>query len=287
MDPKKIEAILKLLPPRTVKEILVLVGKVNYNRRWIKNASEILAPLLQLTQKDVEFNWTAECQQSFEEIKKILTSAPILRHADQSRQFILHADASNYAMGAALCQKDDKGDEYVVAYASRIFRKYEKNMSATEKEMGAVVFGVSEFEVELYGKQFVIETDHKALIYLRNIKDPVGKLARWAMYLSQFDFIIKYRKGSDNVDADFLSRANLVSLVFMAEENEVTEDAYKSVDPFDDDSFIYFMQHRKHKPGTPRKQINRIRRLFNKFDYRDGILYMVYKNSHVIVPRKR
>lgn len=106
------------------------------------------------------------------------------------RAFILYTDASQFAVGVVLGQKDDEGNEYVCAYASRFLKGSEISYGITEKECLAVVYGIQQFRMCLYGTKFIIFTDHVALNWLMKIKGPVGRLARLAVLIQTYDFII-------------------------------------------------------------------------------------------------
>jgi phospholipid-translocating ATPase len=108
---------------------------------------------------------------------------PILQQPKSEREFLLFTDASGYAIGAILAQRDEEGREYVCAYASRTLNKHEVNYGITEKECLAVIWAVKYFRVYLYGKKFDIITDHKALNWLCSMVDPTSRLARWATQL--------------------------------------------------------------------------------------------------------
>ena len=116
---------------------------------------------------------------------------PILQQPKQDREYLLFTDASGYAIGAILAQRDEEGREYACAYASRTLNKHEINYGITEKECLAVIWAVKYFRVYVYGKKFDIITDHKALNWLCSMVDPTTRLARWATQLQMFEFNIK------------------------------------------------------------------------------------------------
>jgi len=117
-------------------------------------------------------------------------------------------DASNHAIGGVLSQLQD-GQEWVIVYWSRQLQKMEKNYSTIEREALAVVGAVKEFYPYLYGFHFKLVTDHNPLTSLKGLKDTGGRLARWLLYLQQFDFTFEYKAGANNTNADTLSRIPL------------------------------------------------------------------------------
>jgi hypothetical protein len=183
MDPKKLNALSEWNQPRNVKQVQQFLGLANYYRRFVKDFSKIAAPLFNLLRKDTPFVFGKDCDEAFENLKKALSSSPVLRPPDFNREFFLYTDASGYALGAVLGQKDDDGNEYQVGNASRTLRGGEIHYGSTEKECLGVIYGVKNFRVYLYGKKFTIVTDHAALAWLMKINDPSGRLARWSIYL--------------------------------------------------------------------------------------------------------
>ena len=129
------------------------------------------------------WKWSDECESSSITLKKALISYPILRQPDFSIEFILYTDASGLALGGILAQMDANSEEYVCHYASRTLKEAELHYGITEKECLAVLWAIKTFRVYLYGKHFKLITDHSALKWLMSIKDPNGKLARWAILL--------------------------------------------------------------------------------------------------------
>ena len=159
---EKVEAILNAKTPGNVSELRTFIGIVTYYCRFIPNMSTRFAPLYNLLRDDVEWSWTAECEQAVKDIKNLLASDQILAHYDPKKPIILACDASPFVVGAVLSHMVD-GVERPVAYASRTLTSAEKNYSQVEREALAIVFGVTKFNKFLYGRKFTLLTDHEAL----------------------------------------------------------------------------------------------------------------------------
>ena len=160
-----------------------------YYRRFVNGFADIVAPLHRLTDLKSQFNWTAECEAAFKRLKNALCSSPILSYPQSSGMFILDTDASNIGIGAVLSQVQDK-EEKVIEYFSSVLSKPEKNYCATRKELLAIVRAVEHFHKYLYGREFLIRTDHAALTWLLQMKNPEGQVARWLERLQQYHFKI-------------------------------------------------------------------------------------------------
>lgn len=204
-NPEKLKVLKEYVPPKSPKQIKQFLGLVGYYRRFIPNFSKISQNLTKLLRKDVKFEWGTNQQNAFEELIKCLMMEPILQYPDFNKEFNLTVDASNYALGAILSQKH--GDKLLpIAYASRTLNRAEGNYSTTEKECLAIVWAVKHFRPYLYGRKFIIYSDHKPLHWLFNVKDPGSRLVRWRLKLEEYDYEIQYKKGSTNNQADCLSR---------------------------------------------------------------------------------
>ena len=273
MDPAKIAAIKERVAPKTVKQVQQFLGICNYYRRFIKNFSEICSPLFQLLQKDRKWEWSEIHDKAFNEMKLRLTEYPILRHPDLSKPFMVHTDASSYAIGAILSQKD--GDsEYVCAYESRIFKGAEVHYGITEKECLAVVFAIKKFRVYLHGQRFEVITDHSALNWLMTINDPQGRLARWAIMLQSYDFKITHKAGKAHTNVDAVSRPVLPVIdLIIKEPEEENEHGVKSLDAWEDIGLLHFLKYRRHSNGASSKQVRRIEKLFDHFKLEGDTLF--------------
>ena len=210
-DPEKVEAIINIPVPRTVSEIRRFMGTASWYRRFIPNFSSIMAPLTNLIKKNVKWSWTSECENSFRKIKEHLITAPVLTVPDFDRTFTLQTDASFFGIGAVLTQEFDCGEK-VICYLSRSLTKQEQKLTVTEKECLAVIWSVEKLRHYLEHTHFKVITDHHSLLWLHNLKDPQGRLARWALRLQPYDFQLIHRKGKEHVVPDFLSRSVPVSV---------------------------------------------------------------------------
>jgi hypothetical protein len=191
--------------PRSVKQLKSYLGLMSYYRRFVSNFSRIATSLHKLLKKDVAYEWSGEHERAFQTLKGKLISPPVFKYPDFNRSFILTTDASGEGLGAVLSQ-GDLGKDLPVAFASRTLNQAEKNYSTTEKELLAIVWGMRYFRPYLYGKQFLVVTDHKPLTWIMNVKDPGSLLLRWRIKLEEYDYEVVYRKGTLNTNADALSR---------------------------------------------------------------------------------
>ena len=208
VDKDKVKAISEMMLPTNVKMVRSFLGACGYYRKFIKDYSKIAAPLTELTKKGRRFKWTESCQDAFDCLKSKLTSAPVLTFPDYNRQFILHCDASNVAIGGVLNQVFESG-ERPVGYFSRKLRGTEVNYSITEREALAIFESVKFFTPYLYLNKFTIVTDHAALKFIFKNKNTVPRISRWAMYRADFDYEILYKTGKEHFVPDLLSRNEL------------------------------------------------------------------------------
>lgn len=207
-DPDKVASMVNFSRPKTTTEIKRFTGMCSWYRRFIKDFSTLLSPindLLKGKKKGQHIKWTDEAEAAFIKVKELLVSAPILVQPDFNEKFTIQCDASNTGLGGILTQVID-GDERVIAYASRSLSRAERNYTTLEKELLAVLFSIDKFRAYIEGVKFTVITDNYSLLWLNNLKNPSGKLVRWAVKLRQHSFDLIHRKGTLNVVADALSR---------------------------------------------------------------------------------
>lgn len=220
-DPQKIKCVLDFPIPTNTNELKSFLGLSGYYRRFIPNYGQTSKPLTALLKKDAQFSWSDLCQEAFEKLKSMLTQEPLLQYPDFTKAFNLTCDASNFAIGWVLSQ-GPIGQDAPIAYASRNLNKAEQNYNTTEKELCAIVWGVKQFRPYLLGQKFTIITDHRALTWLFNIKDPGSRLTRWRLKLEEYEYEIQYKQGTSNTNADALSRIHPV-VTRSKSASEVTE----------------------------------------------------------------
>ena len=204
----KVESIQNAERPTTKKQVRSFLGLAGYYRRFVPNFASIAVPLTNCTKKG-EPNvivWDDSKENSFRALKARLTQSPILRLPDNDKQFILRTDASDEGIGAVLLQ-EFSGTKFPIAYASKKLSNCQRNYSTIEKECLAIVWAIQKFQTYLYGKEFIIETDHQPLACIRKSKVANGRIMRWALALQPYRFRIQIIKGADNVGADYLSRS--------------------------------------------------------------------------------
>ena len=203
-DPGKVEAVAQWPRPTTPEEIKRFLGLCSYYRRFVPSFAEIAHPLHQLATAN-PFDWTQEAEDAFQKLKLVLTNPPILAYPDPNHVFILDTDASAFGIGGVLSQKVDE-QERVIAYFSRALTTAERHYCVTRKELLAMLKSIEHFHAYLYGRKFLLRSDHAALQWLLHFRCPEGQVARWIQSLQQYDFTVQHRPGSKHGNADALSR---------------------------------------------------------------------------------
>nr|GEU55058.1 reverse transcriptase domain-containing protein [Tanacetum cinerariifolium] len=205
VDKANVDVITKLPYLTTVKGIRSFLGHAGFYRRFIKDFSKIARPMTRLLEKDTPFLFSQVCVEAFQTLKRKLTEAPILIAPDWDMPFELMCDASDFAIGVVLGQRQDKHFR-LIHYASKTMTEAESNYTTTKKEMLAVVYAFEKFRSYLIMNKSIVYTDHSALKYLFAKKDSKARLLRWVLLLQEFTFKVIDTKGAKNLAADHLSR---------------------------------------------------------------------------------
>jgi hypothetical protein len=206
VDPSKVQDVLSWKAPTSVDDIRSFLGLAGYYRRFIEEFSKISKPMTELLEKDKKFKWTSACEASFQELKKRLTTAPILVMPDMGKPFSIYCDASSQGLGCVLMQ-----DGHMVAYASRQLRKHEAHYPIHDLELAAVVHALKIWRHYLMGKRCDLYTDHKSLKYIFTQLNLNLRQRRWLELIKDYDLGINYHPGKANVVASALSRRSHVS----------------------------------------------------------------------------
>ncbi|KAI4902898.1 hypothetical protein NFI96_020356 [Prochilodus magdalenae] len=186
-DPDKVVArsVQQWPTPKDVGELRSFLGLASYYRRFVQGFADVAAPLHQLTAKGAVFEWSERAERAFQLLRRALCQAPVLAFPQPGDQFVVDTDASNWGTVGA-------GGE--------------RNYCVTRRELLAVVAGLRHFRHYLYGTPFLLRTDHAALTWLMNFKEPEGQVARWIAALQTYQFEIHHRAGRSHGNADALSR---------------------------------------------------------------------------------
>jgi hypothetical protein len=201
VDSSKVEAVSKWKQPSNVSEVRSFLGMAGYYRRFIKGFSSIARPMTELPKKDNKFVWTPKCEESFQIIKKKLTTASVLTLLDIHQDFVVFCDASRQGLGFVIMQ-----NEKVIAYASRLLKPHEQNYPTHDLELAAIVHALKIWRHYLIGNKCHIFTDHKSLKYIFTQADINLRQRRWLELIKDYDLEIHYHPGKANVVADALSR---------------------------------------------------------------------------------
>ena len=207
----KVECMYSWERPRDLTSLRSFLGFCSYYRRYIRNFSRRAQPLNRLLEAGQPFEWTVECQKSFDDLRTALTGDEVMAFPQNDGLFILDCNASNFGIGCVLSQMQfneqlQETIERPIAYASKSLNKAQRRYCVTRRELLAVVTFVTMFKQYLLGRSFLVRSDHSSLRWLMSFKNPENQMARWLEVLSQYDFKIEHRKGSKHANADFLSR---------------------------------------------------------------------------------
>ena len=203
-DPSKVRAVQQMPSPADKPALLRFFGIVNYMNKFIPNLTDLIQPLRELLQKDVEWLWSERQEIAFQAVKGKLTSDAVLQYYDVEKPTTISVDASFYGLGACLLQEGRP-----VCYASRSLNTAERNYAQIEKELLAIVYGCTKFHQHVYGKKVRVETEHKPLepLFKKPLFQAPHRLQRMMLRLQRYDLLVEYKPGKNLYIADTLSRA--------------------------------------------------------------------------------
>lgn len=207
----RVDAIQKMPRPTDVSTLRSFLGSIQFYSKFISNVAMITEPLYKLTRKGVPWKWGDEQEKSFKLLKEKLLEETVLVHFNPNDELGISCDASSIGVGAVLFHRYKDGTERPIANVSKILTSAQRNYSQIQKEALAIVFAMKKFHQFLYGRKFYLVTDHKPLLSLFGQQKATpalaaNRLARWALTISQYDYIIEYRKTQEHGNADALSR---------------------------------------------------------------------------------
>jgi len=276
-DLAKVEAIKNWKAPADVSALRSFLGLATYYQKFVNQFSQISAPLTSLLKKDTPYVWTEQHDNAFSRLKHALATAPVLIIPDLSKEFYLHTDASDFALGGVLSQDHGNGLQ-PVSFTSRKLKSAEMNYATHEKELLAIVHALKFWRVYLRGSHIKVTSDHKSLKYFKTQKQLSQRQARWAEIFAEYDLDIDYIPGESNVVADALSRkdvASLESLTQIAIDKELFDKIKKAYQS--DKGFAEIIADlTSGKPNLKGKY------KLKRFEVRDGLLY--YKRNRLCIP---
>ena len=180
----KIEAVLKMPPPTDVSSLKSFLGSVQLNRKFIPNLTSMAEPLYRLTKKATHWKWEDEEQATFQQLKNVLSSDQVLVPFDPNKTLVLACDASSVGIGAALVHRYPDGSEHPIANMSKTLSAAERNYSQTHNKVLSIIFRLKKFYQYLYGRPFILVTDHKPLTALFSPKKGTPLLDRYFSVLT-------------------------------------------------------------------------------------------------------
>ncbi|KAG7564287.1 Reverse transcriptase domain [Arabidopsis suecica] len=201
VDEEKIKAIREWPTPTSIRHVRSFHGLASFYRRFVRDFSTVAAPMTVVIKKNVPFSWGEAQDQSFNTLKERLTQAPVLALPDFEVMFEVECDASGLGIGVVLHQR-----KRPVAFFSEKLSGAALNYPTYDKELYALVRALETWQHYLLSKEFIIHTDHETLKHLKGQTSLKRRHAKWLEFIETFPYVIKYKKGKENVVADALSR---------------------------------------------------------------------------------
>ena len=207
-EKSKVDKMLSISIPKSRKQIRSLLGLIGYYRRYVPHFAELTSPITDLLKggKGKSFVWTEDCSKALLQIQRILSTSPVLSLPDLSLTFIVRTDASSKGIGGVLLQ-ESYSDILPISFVSRKLLDREQKFSTIERECLAIVWCIDKLSRYLWGKSFILETDHRPLTFLASSAYKNKRIMRWSLLLQEFSFEVRPISGEKNTMADLLSRS--------------------------------------------------------------------------------
>ena len=301
--PSKVEAFLNKSRPRNVKEMQSFIGLASYYRRFIPNFSKIAKPIVNLSKKDVKFVWDDDCQNAFDELKKHLSSSPILTFPDFTQPFVVTTDASFEGIGGVLTQvRNNK--QLPIAYYSRSLNPAESRYSAYELEALAIKACLQKWRYYLLGYQITVRSDNQPAIKLLKSGNCENRMARFMSVIQEFHPQYEYIPGNQNNLADYMSR-NVVDVKTIVNDDSTLPSVHELIKLQDQDStiqkfknsgrctiknnLVYFNDHSEFKLYIPASQtLKYVKHFHSELGHHEGIFRTVQRlKRYVYFPKLR
>lgn len=312
-DNSHISAITNMPTPKDKKDVERLLGLLTYVGSFIPSLSDKTLALRELLKKGTEWQWYDRQDKCFSEIKKLLSSRPVLQYFDMRKSIVMSVDASKTGLGACLLQ-----DNLPVCYASKTLNSAEQKYAQIEKELYAVLFACEKFYVYIHGRSdIVIETDHKPLISImkKPIVDSPARLQRMLLRLQRYTFKLVYKPGKYMYIADTLSRAHEADVSTKSALSHAAEHSFSSVHDevcevtrdmmaqashqFDDVQLIRIQKHTEKDdelkslkqyimngwPSDKNKIINEVKPYWNYKENLTETFGIVWKDQRIVIPK--
>ena len=275
---KKVEAMLRLKPPTTKKQLRRFIGMVNFYRDMWHQRSDTLAPLCALTSSKARWKWTEEHQQSFDKMKRIIARKAMLTFPDFNKPFHVHADASDNQLGAVISQEGAP-----IAFYSRKLIPAQKKYDIIEKELLSIVETLKEYENILLGHHVIVHTDHMNLIHDKlNTK----RVMKWRLFIEEYSPHLQHIEGKKNVVADALSRLEF--------DDELEAQSFEEMLALDDDDLpedhfpltYEFLESQQQKDKELLKEIKNDKEMSKKKFHGGGKTFsLICKNDKIVIPQ--
>ncbi|XP_054257143.1 uncharacterized protein K02A2.6-like [Macrosteles quadrilineatus] len=289
---EKIQAIVDAKPPTNLTELRSFIGFVSYYSRFIPKAADLMRPLYDLMKKNKTFQWTQNADTAFNAIKKEIVSDRVLDYYDPAKPLIVATDASPYGIGGVLSHQYPDGSERPVIFVSRSLTPSEMRYSQIDREALAIVWVVKKLFNYIYGRHFILYSDHKPLASIFNAEKgapslSTTRLLHYSIFLQGFDYEIRYKKHDQHFNADFCSRFLIKSNkkttdaaeIFQLEQlNILPVTAEQIANETDEDTYLSQLK-RSIQEGSRQVQQDRL----GEWTIQDGC---IMKGIRVVIPRK-